>query len=83
MIELFGYLGTLLINVAYLPQVYQTIKTKQVEGLNPIMFVILIVAGIAWVINGIGTENIPIIICNTINFIQSSVILFYILKYKK
>ena len=83
MVEFFGYLGTLLINVAYLPQLIRTIKTKDISGLSPIMYVILIIAGAAWIVNGVGTMNIPIIVCNAINFVQAIIIFFFFIKNKK
>ena len=80
-IEILGYIATFLINIAYVPQLYRTIKTKKVEGLSFLMFVILIISGILWTIYGFLINNLPLIICNSINTIQSLIILYYKIKY--
>jgi len=81
LITILGFLATFLINIAYVPQVYKTIKTKNVDGLSLIMLIILILAGILWVIYGVILDSLPLIICNSINMIQSCILLFYKLKY--
>lgn len=77
-----GYIATFLINIAYVPQVVKTIRTKNVEGLSLVMFAILILAGILWIIYGVLLDSLPLIICNSINVIQSCILLFYKLKYE-
>lgn len=76
-----GYIATFLINIAYVPQVVKTIKTKNVEGLSLMMFTILILAGILWIIYGVLLNSFPLIICNGVNVIQSCILLFYKIKY--
>ena len=82
-LTILGFIATFLINIAYVPQVYKTIKTKKVEGLSMLMFMTLIVAGILWTTYGILLVNWPLIICNGVNVIQSCIILFYKIKYKQ
>lgn len=81
LIEMLGFTATLLINVAYVPQVIQTIRTKNVKGLSLPMFIVLIVAGTLWTVYGILIHNYPVIVCNSINVIQSCIILYYKVKY--
>ena len=82
MIEVLGYVATFLICIAYVPQVFQVIKTKKVEALSIEMFIVLIVSGLLWTLYGFLINSIPIIICNVINLIQSIIILRYKIRYK-
>jgi len=80
MIEVLGYIGAILISLAYLPQAIKTVKTRNVEGLSLNMFMILLVAQIIWIMYGILIQNTPTIVCNSITFIETSVIFFFIVK---
>lgn len=79
-VDLLGYLGTLLINIAYLPQVIKTIKSENVEGLSSSMYFILIASGITWCTYAVLLENIPLLLCNSINLVQALIILVLIFK---
>lgn len=80
MIEILGYVGALLINIAYLPQVIKTVKTKDIKGLSLLMFIVLLVAEITWITYGVLISNIPTIVCNCVSFIETFIIFVIIIK---
>lgn len=82
-VDLLGYLGTILINIAYFPQIYKTIKSRDVSGLSPSMYIILVLSGITWCTYAVALKSIPLFLCNSINLIQAIVILVLIKKNKK
>ena len=82
-IEILGYIATFLINTAYIPQVVKVIRTKQVKDLSLLMYITLIVAGSLFTVYSIAIDSMPLTICNTINVLQSCIILFYKIKYNK
>lgn len=81
MIEIIGTIATILIVVAYIPQLLEVIKNNHAKNVNGKMFIILITSNILWIIYGIGISAFSIILCNGFNLIQSSIIIYY--KYGK
>ncbi len=64
--EFFGLLAGFLVVIAFVPQVYRAIKTKQTEDLSLATYVILTTASFCWVIYGFYKESPSIYIANTI-----------------
>ncbi|MCK9476768.1 MAG: SemiSWEET family transporter [Candidatus Muirbacterium halophilum] len=77
MIEIIGILATILIVIAYVPQLIQVLKAKSAENVNGEMFSILIISNILWIIYGININAYSIILCNGLNLIQSTIIIYY------
>ena len=65
-IELTGHFGSLLSSITFIPQVYQTWKTKSVEDLNLVMMLIVFLSTVVWLVYGVGIHLLPVIICNGI-----------------
>lgn len=81
-VDLVGYLGTILINIAYFPQIYKLIKTRDVSGLSIYMYIILMGSGITWCTYAYMLNSWPLFICNIINLIQAIIIFVLIIKSK-
>ena len=78
--EIMGYLAAFLTTVAFFPQTYQTIKTRDTKSISLSMYV-LFTAGIAmWLAYGILIESLPLIFANAITFVMAATILVLKLK---
>lgn len=77
MIEIIGIVATILIVIAYVPQLIQVLKAKSAENVNGEMFSILIISNILWIIYGFNINAYSIILCNGLNLIQSTIIIYY------
>lgn len=79
-IDLFGYFAALFTTVAFIPQAYKVIKTKDTKSLSLTMFLILTFGLFLWLIYGILIADKAIIIANAITVILSIIILVTKLK---
>ncbi len=79
--EFIGHLGSALSSVTFMPQVYQTWKTKSVKDLNLAMMLIVFISTLIWIAYGVGRGLLPVIICNSIISILSLVLIFFKFRY--
>ena len=80
-IDLIGYSAALLTTVAFIPQAYKVIKTKDTKSLSLAMFLILTFGFLLWLIYGILREDKAIIIANSVTGLLAIVILITKLKF--
>lgn len=76
-IEIIGFIATILLCIAYIPPILKMIKTKDIKSVNKGMFSILLAASILWIVVSIYKESISLIVCNSITFLECSVVLIY------
>ena len=62
--NILGYAASLLIIVAFIPQTYQVIKTKQVRDVSLGTFGILCVGSAFWIAYGLFDKDYPIVLTN-------------------
>ena len=62
--DIIGYVGTGLLAVAMLPQVYKTFNDKKANDLSWGYLILQISSNILFIIYGIGIQSLPIIISN-------------------
>ncbi len=82
-IEIIGLIAATLTTAAFLPQVYQTWKTKDVSGLSLPMFTMFFVGIVFWLIYGVLKESLSIILANAITVVSSFLLLYFKIKYGK
>ncbi|MEO7768953.1 MAG: SemiSWEET family transporter [Ferruginibacter sp.] len=82
-IEVVGLMGSVLSSITFIPQVYQTWKTKSVEDLNLTMMMIVFLSTVIWLVYGVGKGLRPVIICNGIICFLSLVLIYFKLRYAK
>ena len=82
-IEIIGLIAVTLTTAAFLPQVYQTWKTRDVSGLSLPMFTMFFVGIVFWLIYGVLKESLSIILANAITVISSFLLLYFKIKYGK
>ncbi|HYE22028.1 MAG TPA: SemiSWEET transporter [Verrucomicrobiae bacterium] len=77
-----GYLAAAATTIAFIPQAWQTIKTRDTKGISLGMYLVFTFGVLMWLTYGILIKDIPVISANTITLILSVIILVYKLKYK-
>jgi MtN3 and saliva related transmembrane protein len=81
--EALGHVGSALSSLTFMPQVYQTWKTKSVSDLNLFMILIVFISAIIWIIYGVEKSILPVVICNTIICLLSVVLLYFKFAFRK
>lgn len=81
-VKIVGYLAAAATTIAFLPQAFHTIKTKDTKGISLGMYLVFTFGVVMWLLYGIFLKDIPIIAANTITFVLTVIILVYKLKYK-
>ena len=76
-IEVVGLSGSVLSSITFVPQVYQTWKTRSVGDLNLSMMMIVFMSTVIWLVYGIGKGLLPVIICNGIICLLSLLLIFF------
>ena len=77
-----GYLAGFLTVVSFLPQVHRAWRTKQTKDLSIGMFLILITAGVLWLVYGVLSSDWPVIATNVGMVVLNGAILAAKLRYK-
>lgn len=82
-IDVVGHLGSVLSSITFMPQVYQSWKTKSVGDLSLMMMFIVFCSTVIWLIYGIGRMLWPVIICNSIICLLSLVLIWFKFSFEK
>jgi len=77
-----GIIGLILIAVAWLPQIIDTIKTKK-SGLNIKFALIYVIGSFVLVVYSIQIKDTIFLILNSLATLMSFTGLFYTIKYRK
>lgn len=77
-----GLMASVLGAIAFFPQLMKAWKTKSTRDISLVMFSIGCVGFVLWLAYGFLTNDLPVIIANTVMFIQAFIILMLKLKYK-
>lgn len=81
-VKIVGYLAAAATTIAFLPQAFHTIKTKDTKGISLGMYLVFTFGVVMWLLYGIFMRDVPIISANTVTLVLSVIILVYKLKYK-
>ena len=81
-ITIVGLLAASFTTIALLPQLMKVWKTKSTRDISTGMFTLYSSGLLLWFIYGLYISNAPIIIANSLAFIQALVILIFKTKYK-
>ena len=82
-IEVIGLIAAVLTTSAFLPQVYKTWKTKDVESFSLPMFLVFFIGILFWLVYGILVKSIAMILANSVTTLSSFLLLFFKIKYGK
>lgn len=81
MVTLLGLLAGALTTISFIPQVMQTLKTKNTKGISLPMYMIFVSGIMLWLIYGLLIQEPPVYIANAITFVLSLSILMMKIKY--
>ena len=74
-ITIIGLLAAACTTIAFLPQVIKTVKTKKTKDISLLMYIILTTGILLWVVYGLLTIDLPIILANSITFVLALIVL--------
>jgi MtN3 and saliva related transmembrane protein len=81
-ITIIGLIAALFTTVSLLPQLIKVYKTKSTKDISTGMFTLFGAGVLLWFVYGVFVNDLPIIVANSLAFIQAAVILFFKAKYK-
>jgi MtN3 and saliva related transmembrane protein len=76
-----GFMAAILTTASFLPQAIKTIRTKNTGGISLFMYSLFAPGTLLWLLFGVFTNNIPILVANAVTLVFATAILFYKLKY--
>lgn len=71
-----GYLSAFLTTAAFVPQAYQSWKTRDLSGISMPMYSMFTLGVAGWLVYGLMINSLPVIIANAITLILSTIVLF-------
>jgi MtN3 and saliva related transmembrane protein len=81
-ITIIGLIAAAFTTISLLPQVLKVWKTKSTRDISTGMFSLFCGGVFLWFVYGIFINDLPIIIANSLVFIQALIILIFKIKYK-
>ena len=81
-ITIIGLIAAAFTTISLLPQVLKVWKTKSTRDISTGMFSLFCGGVFLWFVYGIFINDLPIIIANSLAFIQALIILIFKIKYK-
>ena len=73
--EWYGYLGGTMTTVAFLPQVFKTLRTRDTRSISLGMYLLFTTGVFLWLVYGIRLRALPMILANGITLLLSFVLL--------
>lgn len=81
LITLVGLTASILVTVAYIPEVVKTIRTKETRDLALSWIVTLDLGQVLYLIYSLAIMNIPVIITSSSGVVTCTILLVYKMKY--
>jgi MtN3 and saliva related transmembrane protein len=78
-----GYLAATLTTVSFVPQVWLSWRTKQVDGISLGMYLVFTVGIALWLVYGVMMSAWPLIMANSITLVLAGTILFLKLRHRR
>ena len=82
-IDILGYVSATFTTIAFLPQIIKTIRTKSAKDVSMGMFVFFTTGVFLWIIYGVLTNTMPVLIANSVIFCLSLIQIILKIKYDK
>jgi MtN3 and saliva related transmembrane protein len=80
--SIIGFAAAICTTASFLPQAIKTVRTKNTAGISLFMYTLFAFGTLLWLLFGLCSNNLPIVIANGITLLFAVMILFYKLKYK-
>lgn len=81
-IKILGLVAAFCTTISFLPQAVQIIKTKDTSSISAAMYSLFTFGTLMWLLFGIYSKNMPVMLANGVTFILAVIILFYKLREK-
>lgn len=81
LIQAIGFAAAICTSAAYLPQVLRVWRTRRTEDISLGMFLVMTVGLLCWLVYGIAIHDWPIILCNGLALVMTTIILAFKLKH--
>lgn len=81
MITALGLLAALLTTAAFLPQVLHTLATRDTRGISLRMYVMFVAGVLLWLLYGLLTRDLPLIVANAVTLVLAGTILYLKLRH--
>lgn len=81
-ITVIGFAAAFLTTVSFLPQAIKTIRTKDTSGISLFMYSLFALGTVGWLLFGLLTNNMPVVVANAVTMVFALVILSYKIKYR-
>jgi len=81
--EFLGYLAGICTAIVFLPQSIETVKTKNVQGLSVLTYIIYSVGMISWILYGVYLHSVQMMLFNSISLVFALIILWMIVAQTK
>ena len=81
--ETIGYIGGLCTAFCFMPQTLKTIRSKNVQGLSLVIYILYCIGILSWVLYGIYVHSVQMVVFNSISLFFAGYILIMILIYRK
>ena len=81
-ITIIGLVAASFTTICLLPQLVKVWKTKSTKDISTGMFTMYCIGVLLWFVYGIYLKDVPIILANSLAFIQGLMILLLKIKYK-
>ncbi len=82
LIDWVGTLAAILTTTSFIPQAWQTFRTRDVSGISLGMYSLFTVGVALWLVYGLLVQSWPIIIANAITTSLAMVILYMKFRYR-
>lgn len=76
-ITIMGFAAAALTTSSFVPQAIKTIRTKDTRSISFFMYLLFSAGTLLWLLFGIFSDNLPIIIANAITLVFAVIILSY------
>ena len=82
-VQILGFAAAFCTTIAVVPQLYKTLKEKDVEDISLPMFLVLTSGLLMWAIYGTIKGDLPIIVANGVSFTLNSIMIFLYFIYRE
>ncbi len=81
-IQLIGIVAGILTTVAFVPQVLKTWRSRSAKDLSLGMFSLFCAGVVLWLVYGMATKDLPIILANSFTLMLSLTLLYFKFSFK-
>ncbi|MBX2888641.1 MAG: SemiSWEET transporter [Ferruginibacter sp.] len=78
-----GFVAAALTTGSFAPQAIKTIRTKDTRSISLFMYLLFSTGTLLWLIFGLLSSNMPIVVANAITLVFAIIILMYKIKYRE